>query len=354
MEYYLRTRKLTSGILQLSILRRTGRGTDKTSYHTLTSDIITSLNIQLRKRYISNTEAMALARKEVARLQEIARDRPEMPQVNQRALQQYWDSAYAARVLSDPDAARNRLYRAVDALGGVQLLNGSALEIQTAILANIKNVSSQRDAIAALQQLLKFLGRSDVVLHKPKAIRSTVKYLTAEEVQRVTATLPEWEACAIWIAFATGCRTGEIFALETFNEVSKVVFVKWQLYRTLTTGPTKGETENSPGRWSPVLKVGVPYLKKWIARAEEDKHSMRTDVDLAEVLKKRCQELWENDPQKHCVFHDLRHSYAIHLLNQRFSIEQVARCLGNSIAVCQRHYLGFVLSMQEFSAFKDA
>lgn len=43
-------------------------------------------------------------------------------------------------------------------------------------------------------------------------------------------------------------------------------------------------------------------------------------------------------------FHDLRHSYAIELLNHGVSLSLTAQALGNSVQVCQEYYAGFELS----------
>jgi site-specific recombinase XerD len=40
-------------------------------------------------------------------------------------------------------------------------------------------------------------------------------------------------------------------------------------------------------------------------------------------------------------FHDLRHSYAIHLLAIGMTMEDVARSIGDTIEVCEEFYAGF-------------
>jgi integrase len=45
-----------------------------------------------------------------------------------------------------------------------------------------------------------------------------------------------------------------------------------------------------------------------------------------------------------CVFHDLRHSYAIHMLEKvEVSLTMVAKLLGDSIQVVEQYYAGFAL-----------
>jgi integrase len=64
----------------------------------------------------------------------------------------------------------------------------------------------------------------------------------------------------------------------------------------------------------------------------------------AERVRTAGRKVFPKDTSKHIKFHDLRHSYAIHLLNQGVPIGLVAQALGDSVQVTQENYLGFCLT----------
>ncbi len=136
--------------------------------------------------------------------------------------------------------------------------------------------------------------------------------------------------------FATGCRQGELFAVARGHFRFPVLNVTQQLDRKLKTRGTK----NKKKRICVVLAEGRASLDKWIALADDDKRKLRRRR-FHDSLKAACRRAFPDDPRKHLVVHDLRHSYAIHLLERGANIDAVARAIGDSVAVALEHYAGF-------------
>ncbi len=72
-----------------------------------------------------------------------------------------------------------------------------------------------------------------------------------------------------------------------------------------------------------------------------------------ELMKKYCMIAFPKDSSKHLTFHALRHCYAINLLTKGVSMSLVAQSLGNTLSVCQQHYLGFELTNDSIAAIKS-
>src|SRR5690606_19972580 len=91
----------------------------------------------------------------------------------------YWAEEYSNRSLNEPDAARNRLLRAIRALGHLSLRSSSREEMQAFIDQNYKG-NKQRAIVSALNQLLRWMGR-DIRLRKTREEIKPIKYLKLNE-----------------------------------------------------------------------------------------------------------------------------------------------------------------------------
>lgn len=258
---------------------------------------------------------------------------------NETILQNYWNKFYARKPLRDPFAAKCRLKRAIAALGILSLRVASEMDIQKA--ADV--APDQRRVVAALKQLLKFIGRSDVILHPARKSRNKVSYLTLSELKQVLPYLPSNEIRAICaFAFVSGLRQGEAFgvSLSSFRDLpTPSVFVSGQITR-------KGEdadTKTSATRRAPLIvsdQLLYNLAINWIELPLAEKLTLRK-AKFAEIVRRSVKKA---NIGKNVCFHDLRHSYAIHCLSRGASITEVALALGNSVTVCQSYYTGFELS----------
>lgn len=323
----------------------------KPEYETVRNERIDAINAALLNG-LQNFETCEIQLREVmAHLQEI--ERQKVPRVvhneeNQRALQAYWDKEYADRDLIDPKAAYNRLARAVEAIGELSVYSASLKELQKAINGRYRD-NRQRDAAAALNQILAFIGRG-IELKRRDAIIGDVHYLTKEELLEAQKHVEsELDRLVQSAAFHTGLRMGELFAMTPESVRGAQFFSQYQLDRQLDLRATKRKLAQRRPVY--VLPGGQESVTAWANLPKKTKAEMRNRKH-AEVLKRACQKAFPAREDKHVVFHDLRHSYAIYLVSRGVNLTQVAQCLNNSVAVCERHYSGFLLKDETIESIK--
>ena len=334
-QYYIR--RLKGG---LRLVQRTGRGTEGEQYTTIEDTRVAGLNHQVAKKLLTPSQAHALALQILEDYRAKASPSLEHESVletNLDALRAYWREVGIRKHRKSPEAAYNRLLRAMAALKETNIKTASGAKLEDAILTNLSNRTSQRDAIAATRQILAYLGINEI-LHKPQRIRAKVKCLSLQEFTRALWFIEEPKhKLVFWAAFATGARQGEVFELSNLSPDGKAVEIRDQLTRKKVTDSPK----NGRGRWTYVLTEGREAVEAWVKT--EDKAALR-HVRWAEELGAACTKA--GVPV--VTFHDLRHSYAVHLLRvEGLAMEKVARFLGNSIIVCQEYYTGYVASLPD-------
>jgi integrase len=174
-----------------------------------------------------------------------------------------------------------------------------------------------------------------------------IRWLTAEESDRLTAAadqVHEKLGLAVRLAVHSGLRPGELRQLEreelkleeelpyvqvrrtkgretkTRRERTAAV-VKWFAEERLESGllPEKGPLFPSGGRGSVSRYMPVEKLDRWLAVARE-RAGLGADV----------------------TFYSCRHTYASRLVQRRVDLPLVATWMGNSPAVCWKHYVALV------------
>lgn len=250
--------------------------------------------------------------------------------INRKVLEDYWQEEYATRILVDPDAMYNDLRRAVKAIEPVDLVVASKAELQAQVNKLLSNRNKHRRVVARINQLLKFLGR-DVRLKLSKQPRLEVKYLSEQALLKLLPSLKPKEAAFAAAMFYTGCRVGEMFSMRIMDE--HVVRVPTQVDRRHRIKDTKtGEARSvvvDPNGWG--------YVKEFIAMRDRIKRNMRhSSFSRATGM----------------PIYALRHSYAIHMLNRGLNITDISLMLGNSVAVCNRFYTGFVAKPETLEIIK--
>jgi integrase len=262
---------------------------------------------------------------------------PVFSKENQGILNKYWAAKYARRALVDKASARSALERAVAILGMLSLASASFEQLQDCVDLHFKG-NKQRRIVQSLNQLLKFLNR-DFVLNKAKPVHYKVRYLTEPELNKLLPHLPSEPIKLLHqVCFYTGCRIGEAFAIEASHIKGNKLRVLEQLDKQ---GQTR-ETKNGKVRTAYIFPEAIPVIKRWIlAKGAID---APTRSRMAKITKSACRRAFPGNESKWCKFHDMRHSYAIALISKGVSLTAVAQCLGNSTAVCEKHYIGHELT----------
>ena len=280
-------------------------------------------------------------RKSIYRDYGIANEEPIFNNENLKDLERYWKSEYVPRLvrLVDKKTARWDIERSVTVLGRISLRAGSRQELQAAVDKAVTG-NKHRRVVARVNALLKFLGRNFKLIAARK-VRPEVRHLTFGEVQKLYASIPDRSICIMHAtAFRTGCRIGELFALKPqhFNKKTSTLKVLTQIDRN----GKERETKNRQRRTAYVLPDSEETLAEWFK--VRDKVTMAQRLGVSKITQKYSRRLFPNEPLKWITFHDLRHSYAIHLLGMGVPYNLVAQSIGDSIAVAEEYYIGFDLS----------
>lgn len=267
---------------------------------------------------------------------------------NQKILNSYWDKVYKDRELIDENAAWNKLQRAVIALGNVSLISATKNELQKQIESKQFKNNKQREVVGKLNCLLKFLNR-DVKLNRKRKERHAPKYLNETEMLKVSRQIESISyefSTLVKLAFYSGCRLGELFALSKDSFRNGVLFIDTQIDSNNVERDPKWQSS----RKSFLVPQGKQAFDDWVAVKSKMKIS-RTGI--SRLFSKTCRLVFD-DAAKHCKFHDLRHSYAIHLLSKNINLTLVAQSLGNSVVVAQEYYAGFTLNDETIESIRTS
>jgi integrase len=333
------------------ILKRTVRQGQAPEHERIDNERLTAINLAFKNGIQDAVACEIQSREVIADLMKI--ERQKLPRVvhneeNQRLVQAYWDKEYEHRDLVDANAAKNRLIRAAEAVGSLSLFSADRKELQKAVNAKYKD-NRQRDVVSALNQLLAFAGRG-IELIRREEVSDDVQYLKPSEFEAVQKHVEDpLDRLLQRVAFVTGLRQGEIFALTPESTLGTQFFSQHQIDRQLERRQTKRKMAKK--RQIYVLPGGEEPFREWANLPKKTKLAMRNRKH-AEVLQRACQKAFPDRDEKHVVFHDLRHSYAIYLVSRGVSLTQVAQCLNNSYAVCERYYSGFVLKDETIENIK--
>ena len=233
--------------------------------------------------------------------------------------------------------------------------------------------NKQRRIASKLQMMLRFLKR-DITLDRDKKKRLSIRYLNEKEFKLVLKEIQDVNLRTLFeLAFHSGCRMGELFALTEDDFRAGVLSVNKQMIRREEAVRRREQdlkdrgkearvwepkasdlicpTKNEQGRRVVVFEEFATPFARWCELAYETRFELRHS-HLAEALKVACEKVFPTNPQKHCVAHDLRHSFAIRLL-QFVNLTYVSLQLGNRIEVCQEFYTGYELHDENITVLKS-
>lgn len=341
---FILIRKRASGF---RLIQRRFRGS------TTKTETIQDLRIDaINKLYLSEeiTEKTARNRLKAVR-NEIYRRAGKLPPPgdtdNLKVLDQFWRNYRKKhRRLTDPDSAKAKFRRAIELLGPINIVTATEEDLQDALdkKAKEKNWSdnNHQKMGGALRTILKFIGRPDVELFLNSKTKSEVDYLTEDEVKKLANSISDENLSSLVLsAFYTGMRIGELMFIKPASIKEDAVNVKKQLKRDGTTANTKTGIE----RKAYIIPKGLPYVQKWAASSK--KLPMKQENTSHYIRAKS-----ERVLGKSIKFHDLRHSYAVHMVSKGAPLELVAQSMGNSVKVCERYYSGYQLTTMGIETLK--
>jgi integrase len=156
-----------------------------------------------------------------------------------------------------------------------------------------------------------------------------IAYLSEDEVMELLRRAPEPFKTLIGVAFYTGMRKGEIFATGPEYLGKGYLRVEWQIKKLKGGGLKRTLPKGRKKRKAFIVPGGEEWLQRWF----EMRDKVSRDIKVSEV----CRSL------AGVRFHDLRHSYVVHLITKGASLGWVAQSIGDTIKVCERNYASHVL-----------
>lgn len=345
----MRPAKPEEGRASFSIFRLVrlskGRKQEKVEVHELSE-----INAKFKSGDLSYLDAETLVKDLVKRLQlkeNGHKTKPVTHQDNIKLLDRYWKDVYTYRKLIDPGTMRYSLMRAIRAIGTVSLYTVSKEDLHKLIYQLPFRPNKVRTIVARLNQLLAYAKR-DFKLESPEEEFEEVKYLTESEVEQLAASFADTRlANLIRIAFGTGGRLGELFALNPrkYNTQTAVMVIDCQMRKNGAISKTKTKRMRNVAP----LAYCDNALQEWFDVPTAERLEMRKWL-FGKIVRKRSKELWPKKLDKHIRFHDLRHSFAIEMRRRGESYDTIADLLGDGVDVCRKYYTGFHLSNESVEA----
>jgi integrase len=302
------------------------------------SDALEAINLLWRAGKLDREQAERRVNALVLTLQKASKaNLADQSLVNRKLMEDYWQSEYETRILVDADAMYNDLLRAIKAIEPVDLVSATRAELQAKVNKLLPNRGKQRRVVARINQLLRYLGR-EVKLQAAKKPRPEISYLNEADLLKVLPKLPTFTRLFAGAMFYTGARPGEMFRM--FIKGPQVIRIPDQLNRKKEVQDTK----TGQGRDVLVEPKGWKYVEDFIKYRDSIKDKEKLPRNARHATFKK---------ETSVVIYDLRHSYAIHMLNKGLSMSDIALLLGNSVAVCNEYYLGFVAKPETIEAMKQ-
>lgn len=262
---------------------------------------------------------------------------------NYKIYTKFWEEEYLGRDLVAPGVSQGEFLKALSYIEPLSIMTSDRKEIQRKLDATLSGSRHKRYG-GRINQLLGYLNRG-FVLYLKKAEIPTVHYIDWTELQSIVSHIqnPDIQALAV-VLFCTGARLGEAFTFKPRDlKADGSIFINQQMDRHLRIR----EIKNRKPHKTLLLPEGQEAFQKWAAITNKQDLRKRTQHPIIDAAKKTF-----NDKERQISPHDLRHSYAIHMLGLGVPIDRVAKLLGDSVKTTEDYYAGFVMSSNEIDFVK--
>lgn len=215
------------------------------------------------------------------------------------------------------------------------------------------SASVKNKLVCRLNLMLKMAGR-DFLISKYPIEKHEISHITEKELNTLLKSVDVLKMAdskfiqdAITVMFYTGLREGELFAVSSkhYKNTTRTYTVSNQYTRD---GNQQSKPKTGKVRSIVIPKKAVESFTRLIDYESFLKTYYR--MRLTKRITRAAKFAFPNEKSKHISCHDLRHSFAIWSLGKGLSLTQVAFLLGNTLAVCQQHYTGYILSDEAMDA----
>lgn len=259
---------------------------------------------------------------------------------NLRVFKNYWTKEYRRKKLEEPMTARLEFLYALKILEPLSLLSADILDIQDhwdkKLVGNRHKKYGSR-----INQLLGSLNRSDKII-LAKRVKPTIKFVTYDELQTILSHVGDPVLCDLYLAlFATGCRLGEIFPLESRDlKDDMFIYIEKQVTSKLVHKPY---TKNKINHDTLVIPKAKDGLKRWLKVKDKLQFRKCCQNPLIEASRKA----FPDDRSKWISPHKLRHSYVRHLADSGFSLDEIKNYIGDTLKTTEDTYGGWIVSKRK-------
>lgn len=307
---------------------------------------IDAINSNFRSGILSYDEALLQLRSAVEQIRAELSAGDEVvkaSQISEKNLKLYhafMKDHYRGREIKRPHTIRNEFNFALLAIEPLSIISSSKAHLQDRV-DEVFNDKQSRRYVGRINQLLVFANR-DFKLHAKKRKHAKVRYVTLEELNTILAFVQDYDLKNLYTTlFCTGVRFGEAFTLKERDiKPNGTIYIQEQMTEKLEIR----EIKNSKPHHTIVLPEGMKAVKAWSALPHSKKESLRTrgQHPLTNAAKKAFQ-----DKGRWISPHDLRHSYAIHMLGLGVPLDKVAKLIGDSLKTTEEYYAAFTMSENE-------
>lgn len=313
---------------------------------TLKTPEIAALNSNLKSKLLTLEQANHQVDKVIvpelkrrAGLQEKLSDESRILDANWKLFRKVWKEDYSLRRLRE-----NSVISAdVDFRAALKLVEPHSLmttDRETLQRHWDKVVSGNRSRKYGhyVNTLLKAAGR-DFTLNVAEKVLNEVDYLTVDDFKTFQEHLFYVPAKLLAdVLFGTGVRIGEAFMFtERMLKPNRSIYVSQQMYENGKIGPPKNKPHTTV-----LLPQFEDSYREWCRL--KDRALYRTKLDRR--IRAAAKEAFP-DPERQISPHDLRHSYAIHMLGMGLGLSDIAMLLGDNEQTVREHYIGFVMADQQ-------
>jgi integrase len=275
---------------------------------------------------------------------------PKFRSDNDMLVKKFWAEKYETRPIISKESAKDDYNRIPKVLGPhLSILTSSQVDLQNHLNKEYGHAPRvHRRLVKDLNTLLSYAGRP-FKLWGAKGGRERICYLTLEELLKVlphikvkSRDLPiedSSRAFRLFVAagFATGGRTGELLSIAASDLHSTWVFIQEQLRRE----KVKSQTKTGKVRRSVFVPELEKQLRAFISLPDSIKVWLRGSKN-ARFLAEACR-LAGLPPEKQITFHELRHSYCMHLLSKGVQPHAIADSIGDLLTTFLQFYKDHII-----------